>query len=451
VLAVHACHDRQFFASVFGLDIGDQSEEKHLMLWRRLAYRVSLIVVGCANLASAQIFTDDMSTSANWTIAKDSDSTFQFGYDYSQDGLSPAPNGSDSIGLKFTVNNNQPQEIDQIGAFHFDEAYTGQFTFRVDIWSNWAPDGGTVGTGTTEFVGVSVGHDGFAPGPFGASLIYTGDGDAAATDYRLYKDEQQLQSESGQYAVGTAAGARDSSNPIFMEAFPSINIADAVPDQGASGTVAAGAAGFQWMTVNVEVDTEAIGPSGATSDPGFARFSMRSDSSGNTVVIGTVDNSNDAESPTIMSGSIGLLMSDLFSSVAVNPAYSFGIFDNVQVFDGLVPLPSGGLPGDYNEDSTVDAADYTVWRNMLGTSLALPNENPDALTPGVVDQEDYDFWKSQFGATAGSGSLVAGNVPEPASAGLLAIGLFALLAGRPGCGIGSFYRKSRDLTASVCS
>jgi hypothetical protein len=56
-----------------------------------------------------------LSSGTNWTIAKTSDSTFAFGYDYSQDGLPPAPNGSDTIGLKFEVNNNHPGDVEQIG------------------------------------------------------------------------------------------------------------------------------------------------------------------------------------------------------------------------------------------------------------------------------------------------------------------------------------------------
>jgi hypothetical protein len=93
----------------------------------------------------------------------------------------------------------------------------------------------------------------------------------------------------------------------------------------------------------------------------------------------------------------------------------------------LTPLP---LPGDYNASGTVDAADYTVWRDHLTQSFDLHGENPDALTPGVVDAEDYAFWKSQFGQTFGSGaaaSLQSHNrtaqsptaVPEPATALML--------------------------------
>ncbi|MEN1678844.1 MAG: hypothetical protein AAGJ46_04585 [Planctomycetota bacterium] len=357
--------------------------------------------------AFGQVFSDGLDTGTGWTIAQDADASAVFGFDYSTKGLPAAPRGSDTIGLKLEVNNSQPTGAAEIGAFFFDSAFTGQYTLRVDVWSNWAPDDGGVGTGTTEFVGVSVGHDGAMPGPLGASFLYTGDGDAAATDYRLYKEETQLQSESGQYALGDMAGARDHTNPIIQAAFPEIDIATAVPAQGSTGLVRAGAAGFQWMTVNVEVDTENLGPSGDTTSPGFARFTMRSASSGNTLEIGTVDYSNGEPEEAFLDGSIGLLMSDLFSSVTVDPAFSFSVFDNVEVFDGLVPLPADPLAGDYNSDGMVDAADYTVWRDGFGTEFTL---------------SDYDVWANNFGATAPGAST---SIPEPAVSLLAGVAIAA--------------------------
>ncbi len=60
------------------------------------------------------------------------------------------------------------------------------------------------------------------------------------------------------------------------------------------------------------------------------------------------------------------------------------------------------LPGDYNGNNVVDAADYVVWRKGLGTTFT---------------QNDYDVWRSHFGQTAGSGSsaiaFADGAVPEP--------------------------------------
>jgi hypothetical protein len=75
-----------------------------------------------------------------------------------------------------------------------------------------------------------------------------------------------------------------------------------------------------------------------------------------------------------------------------------------------------GLPGDYNNNGTVDAADYVVWRNNLGQSVTLPNE-VSGTSPGTVTQADYDAWRARFGRTTGSGAsaLVAGAVPEPAA------------------------------------
>ena len=56
--------------------------------------------------------------------------------------------------------------------------------------------------------------------------------------------------------------------------------------------------------------------------------------------------------------------------------------------------------GDYNNNGTVDAADYTVWRDHLGTSFTLPNEDP-ATSPGMVTIDDYNLWKANFGHAGG--------------------------------------------------
>ena len=73
----------------------------------------------------------------------------------------------------------------------------------------------------------------------------------------------------------------------------------------------------------------------------------------------------------------------------------------------------GGLTGDYNGDGTVNAADYTVWRNNLNGTAVLPNDS----TPGTVTAADYNVWRANFG-NSGSGSG-SGVVPEPTSLALL--------------------------------
>jgi hypothetical protein len=65
----------------------------------------------------------------------------------------------------------------------------------------------------------------------------------------------------------------------------------------------------------------------------------------------------------------------------------------------------------------VDAADYTVWRDKLGTSTTLPNDT----TPGSVTQGDYDVWKTNFGNHSGSGAGANAAVPEPATSVLIVL------------------------------
>ena len=73
----------------------------------------------------------------------------------------------------------------------------------------------------------------------------------------------------------------------------------------------------------------------------------------------------------------------------------------------LIPV----LPGDYNLDGKVNAADYTVWRNKSGMGVPAFSE-PDGDGDGDVDRDDYNVWKSQYGETvpqgqgAGAGTMV---------------------------------------------
>jgi hypothetical protein len=74
------------------------------------------------------------------------------------------------------------------------------------------------------------------------------------------------------------------------------------------------------------------------------------------------------------------------------------------------------LDGDYNENGTVDAADYVLWR-----------DNPAAHGGDPVG---YNTWRANFGRTPAGGGLASGSaVPEVSSftlALLTAMGLFSL-------------------------
>jgi hypothetical protein len=66
--------------------------------------------------------------------------------------------------------------------------------------------------------------------------------------------------------------------------------------------------------------------------------------------------------------------------------------DEATVSASLVsdPQPANG---DFNNNGTVDAADYVLWRN--GDPLA----NEGGVTPGMTTPEDYNTWRSNFGDT----------------------------------------------------
>jgi hypothetical protein len=81
------------------------------------------------------------------------------------------------------------------------------------------------------------------------------------------------------------------------------------------------------------------------------------------------------------------------------------------------------VPGDYNADGIVNAADFTVWRDHVGQTFALPNRSPD--NNGPISTADYMFWKSHFGEHTGSAAGTAATVPEPSALALLAIGCVA--------------------------
>jgi hypothetical protein len=83
---------------------------------------------------------------------------------------------------------------------------------------------------------------------------------------------------------------------------------------------------------------------------------------------------------------------------------------------GVLSVSAAGIPGDYNNNGTVDAGDYVLWRKHNNTSTTLPNDS----TPGT-DPSDFNVWRAHFSQTAGGGAGAAGSaaVPEPGTFVLL--------------------------------
>lgn len=80
------------------------------------------------------------------------------------------------------------------------------------------------------------------------------------------------------------------------------------------------------------------------------------------------------------------------------------------------------LAGDFNRDGSVDAGDYTLWRDSIGSTTELA---ADANVDGVVDSLDFAIWKTHFGTSAADfsgASSQAAAIPEPSA--LMLFGLF---------------------------
>jgi hypothetical protein len=94
---------------------------------------------------------------------------------------------------------------------------------------------------------------------------------------------------------------------------------------------------------------------------------------------------------------------------------------------------AGSVPGDYNANGIVDAADYTIWRDTQGaTGSGLAADGNGDL---VVNGLDYTYWQTRFGNTMATVSAAASSaaVPEPSTL------LYALV----GCGLLSWRRSRR--------
>jgi uncharacterized protein YjbI with pentapeptide repeats len=100
---------------------------------------------------------------------------------------------------------------------------------------------------------------------------------------------------------------------------------------------------------------------------------------------------------------------DLFDWTGVSPTGQFEVastytWDLSNLYTSGEVTLTAIVPGDFNFDGTVDAADYIVWRKDLGTSYTLA---------------DYNAWRAHFGAGSaglGAGSGVALPSAEPLSA-----------------------------------
>jgi hypothetical protein len=122
--------------------------------------------------------------------------------------------------------------------------------------------------------------------------------------------------------------------------------------------------------------------------------------------------------------------------IRIDPGNSLGTpgeVDELRVADNWLeaigqPATPMNIPGDYDGNEVVDAADYVIWRQNQGGpggSASVGDSEPD----NDVDAADYDFWRARFGNTSGSGAGTGSAVPEPASLIWITIASAAIWAG----------------------
>ena len=58
------------------------------------------------------------------------------------------------------------------------------------------------------------------------------------------------------------------------------------------------------------------------------------------------------------------------------------------------------IPGDYNLDSVVSHADFSVWGDTLGHAVSPPGSGADGDANGVVSASDFEFYRSHYGSAA---------------------------------------------------
>lgn len=101
-------------------------------------------------------------------------------------------------------------------------------------------------------------------------------------------------------------------------------------------------------------------------------------------------------------------------------------FDTVAVF-GLPEVVATIIPGDYNGDGYVNAADFTVYRdNLDGSAAAFAFGSRDPSNSGPVNAADHAFWVSQYGNVSAA-LQNSTSVPEPSTVAL-AIAVLAPVA-----------------------
>ncbi|MDA7618471.1 MAG: Calx-beta domain-containing protein [Verrucomicrobiota bacterium] len=259
---------------------------------------------------------DEQGSPYPWTVNTSSaDSTATFAYDYTIDGIPPAP-GSDkgsTRGLKFTVNESLGA-ADHITASPNGQSFSGDYVLVFDLWLNIngpIPGGGA---GSTEFASAGIGTSGdhiqtADEASDGAWFLLTGDG-GSSRDVRFFLNNLFLTEDSGVYP----SGSMNNSHPAYASLFVAGKSPPAAQREDfaqQTGETSPGQPAFEWIRVQLAKQGEQV------------TWTMN----GQEVAVASQETG-----PFSADGNIFLGYSDWFSSVSDNVDLSFALFDNVKVY-----------------------------------------------------------------------------------------------------------------------
>jgi hypothetical protein len=286
-------------------------------------------VLGATTNATATIRDDDtlpsgtLVFSANfesedsvndWTVnlgGGRTDHTATFGYDYSADGIPPAPGSAGTTkGLKLTANETGGV-FGGLSVSPTGQGFTGNYLLRFDMWINYNGPLPTGGSGSSEIGGGGILSSGTVPESAGSGngvfFAVSGDGGVAA-DYRVYfrGSLQGTAAANTTYLAGSSANTASYYAIFGGDTAPAAqNAASPTTQTGATG---AGNGGFAWRDMVVLKE--------------------------GTEVKWFMDNLHIATYNTTtnqMSTNICLVYFDPAGGVSPFPQFSFGLFDNVRV------------------------------------------------------------------------------------------------------------------------
>jgi hypothetical protein len=91
----------------------------------------------------------------------------------------------------------------------------------------------------------------------------------------------------------------------------------------------------------------------------------------------------------------------------------------------LQTVVSPVLPGDYNGNEVVDAADYVLWRKTLGAEVD-QFSGADGDGDGMIDTDDYGVWRENFGNDNAAAATSRANSSHTLISHSIALASFAV-------------------------